>query len=124
MNITVSPKTAGQNNDMIVGFAIDLIDAPALTGSEKQIAWASEIRASAIQNAIEIGALRSVMIDGKPLANASFASPAVDAALAQVARGCTSMAAALATKTSAKAWIDATEGGKPSARTIQTIMRG
>ena len=76
---------------------LEVTDLPALTGSEKQVAWATDIRANMLTNQL----------------GQQFAQRAREATADQLATGLANMTtsfAALYANTSAKFWIDNRSG--------------
>lgn len=111
--------------EVFSGFGVSH-DLPALTGSDKQIAYASAIRDAAIADFIQTKIIDRVQydLDGRScwLKHETWtanAQPQVDIINAKPIMA--QMAAALAPITSAKDWIEAA-GGSKSLLTIQALM--
>lgn len=125
MQITVTPRynvsaVKGENPEAGFNHAqIDIVDAPALTGSEKQVAWAERIREEAILDMLDT-ILRRAGLAGQ--SRPSFLTDAHLATLAKLNEGAARLAADLATVTDARAWIDARGvSGKGNADTIRKV---
>lgn len=111
MQITFKPIYAisamtGQPSDLLNGIDIAISDAPVLTGSEKQIAYANDIREDAIRDACK-SAIGRVKLSV--------------AAIAALNEQVVPMAAKLAAHTTAKSWIEAA-GGSKSMLTVRALL--
>lgn len=125
MQITFSPAyaisaTTGQPSDLFVGIDIAITDAPALTGSEKQIAYANAIREAALKDAGSLAIGKVKLPDGSWL-KTSHGGPAVLDAIAKLNEQFAPVAEKLATYTVAKDWIEAASGSK-SLLTVRALL--
>lgn len=121
MQIIVSAPIYKGQTETINGYKIEIVDAPALVGTEKQVAWAEDIRKAAIEDLVMAG-LRARKVDGRPLADASIRTEAWETALAEANDALKQFAAKLATITDAKAWIEAA-GRSKSMLTIRALLK-
>ena len=95
------------------GLQVEITDAPALTGSEKQAAWAAEIR----EESIRLLADKALMALTK-VNNGLYDAAELDAAIAKINTELMPRAAAgVSGITSAKIWID--NRGLDAGRVIQ-----
>jgi hypothetical protein len=121
--ITISLKNV--RGEVFHGFDVRH-DLPALTGSDKQVAWATAIRDAAIADFVQARLIdrTSYSSHGQTawLKNETWveiAQPHVEAINTSPVMA--KLAAALEPITSAKAWIEA-EGGSKSLLTIQALL--
>lgn len=121
MKITVTAPICKGQTETINGYKVEISNAPALSGSEKQVAWADAIRAAAIED-LAITAMRRLKVDGTTLADASFRTDAWEAAMENLNSNLANFAEKLASVTDAKAWIEAA-GGSKSILTIRALLK-
>lgn len=121
MQIIVSAPIYKGQTELVNGYKIEIVDAPALVGTEKQVAWAEDIRKGAIEDFVHAG-LRARKADGRRLIDAAFRTEAWEAAIAEANEVLKEYAAKLATITDAKAWIEAA-GGSKSILTIRALLK-
>ena len=122
INAPIVISSTGAEQPTINGYAIDVANAPELTGTEKQVAWANAIRTAAIEDMARTGLTKIKDADGIALAKAEWRTDAWQAALDSLNSRLAGHAERLAKITSAKAWIDAANGSKTSA-TIIALLR-
>ena len=108
--------------DVISGHAVEIIDAPALAGTDKQVAYAADIRASSIKDFVEVMVWRQMRTpEGRWLKDATFASAAILALVDQANAGLAQLADVMARATDAKQWIEIA-GGSKSLLTAKAIL--
>jgi len=117
------PSTTGRPAEHFSGFDVEILDAPALTGSPKQVAWAETIRAASIKDFVVAGMERKQLPDGRWLKRETWLSPEVDAAVAQINAAVAPAAAKLAAYTAAKDWIEAADASKSYSTARALLVR-
>lgn len=113
MQIKFSPTYAiscmtGQASDMLIGIEAQIIDAPALIGTLKQIVYANDIRDGAIRDMCQAAIKRG--------------GPVSIETIERLNNQVTPIAAKLATITNAKTWIE-TNNGRKSLLTVQALLK-
>ncbi len=103
----ISSMTGQPDPTLMLDINVEITDAPALTGTPKQIAYANSIRDGAIRDMCASAIRRAGVKPGS-----------VEKLSEQVAP----IAARLTDITSAKAWIE-TNGGRKSLITIQALLK-
>lgn len=105
MQITIHAlESNARSSDTAIlnGLRVEITDAPTLTGSEKQAAWAAEIREESIRLLAEKALLALTKVS-----NGLYAAAELDAAIEKInAELMPRAAAGIASITSAKIWID------------------
>lgn len=105
IKVTAIEKNTRRNGVAIVnGVNVEIIDAPALAGSEKQVAWAADIRAALI---------RDTMMDQltRMLGGTTVDADKLDNAISQINAHQAQLATPIANVTAAKKWIDNRNNG-------------
>ncbi|WP_140419307.1 hypothetical protein [Sphingobium sp. Z007] len=125
MQIKINPitRTAADGVTSINGYQVEIVDAPVLTGSEKQVAWADSIRTASVEDFIRNIVLGKVRAGDTILANCCFVTPEWEVAMASLSDGLDKLSQVLGQVETAKAWIDAAGGSKSSA-TVFALTRG
>jgi hypothetical protein len=121
MTAPVILTAMGKPSDQVNGYKVEIIDAPVLTGTDKQMAWAEAIRDAAIKD-VAAAARRVRIKTGRRLEDHDWRGPEFEEDLQMVNEMLASIAAALASVTEAKAWIEAAGGAKDQ-RTVRALMR-
>lgn len=102
----ISGMTGRPDPTLMLSIDVEIVDAPALTGTEKQISYAEAIRDAAIRDACT-SAIKRAPLSGDGVKNLNEQIGPI--------------AAKLATITTAKSWIEAANGSK-SLLTVRALL--
>jgi len=112
--------TLKDNGSAYTGYRVELVDAPELAGSEKQVAWAKDLRAKALDEVAELVA-RAAQAHGMSVGPIRLDDPAewIDETKAKAAALTEKLAGESALikifgQSSAKWWIDTRDMRLPS----------
>ena len=126
MLIKIAPQfardTQGAVSDIVLGWTVDVTDAPALAGTDREASWAETIRSASIRAFVEAGMDRARTPDGVCLKRISFWSNDVADLVARMNAALAAPTQKLSAFVSASDWIEADKGSK-SLTTVRALLQ-